>query len=138
MRYSMILVPFAAILLSVAGADANDTEQLQLRGRVDAVTVYRGQALVTRVVEIPGPSGLREIVVTDLPAHVVPSSIHAESTAGVEVRSLRFRSRPVQEDVRQEVREIDEQMRGIQDSMASNRKKLELILEHRGYLDRLD
>ncbi len=138
MRYSTILVPLAAILLSVAGADANDTEQLQLQGRVDAVTVYRGQALVTRVVAIPGPAGLREIVVTDLPAHVVPSSIHAQSTTGLEVRSLSYRSRPVQEDVRQEVREIDEQMRGIQDDMASNRKKLELILEHQGFLDRLD
>jgi hypothetical protein len=32
-------------------------------GKIDAVTVYRGQALITRVVDVPAPAGLREIVI---------------------------------------------------------------------------
>ena len=44
-------------------------------GRIESVTVYRGQALVTRVIELP-PSGgggtVREVVVTDLPPAIRP------------------------------------------------------------------
>lgn len=138
MRYPTIFLALFAILLSPAWAQANDAAPLQARGHIDAVTVYRGQALITRVLEIPGPSGLREIVVSDLPQHVVPGSLHAEATKGLKVRSLRYRMRPVQEDVRDEVREINEQMRTIGDDLTSNHKQVELITQHRAYLDRLD
>ena len=56
-------------------------------GLVDAVTVYRGQALVTRVIEVPGGTGLRELVVTGLPEAIIAGSLYAESSDGVEVRS---------------------------------------------------
>ena len=49
--------------------------QNETRGVVSAVTVYRGQALVTREVPIGGASGMREVVVTDLPAQVVPGRL---------------------------------------------------------------
>ena len=55
---------------------------LVTKGKLDEVTVYRGQALVTRLVEVPGPAGLREVVITDLPEHVQPASIYAENADG--------------------------------------------------------
>ena len=130
MRYPTMFLSLFAILLSTSRTDANDANPLQASGNIDAVTVYRGQALITRVLEIPGPSGLREIVVTDLPQHVVPGSLHAEATTGLKVRSLSYRMRPVQEDVRDEVREIDKQMRTISDDLTSNYKQIELIAQH--------
>src|SRR5690242_6349444 len=91
-----------------------------LHGTIDAVTVYRGQALVTRVVDIPGPAGLHEIVVTDLPQQVDPSSIYAESAEGVEVRSVLYRERALPEDARDEVRKLDDELQKTDAAIAAN------------------
>lgn len=111
---------------------------IELPGRIDTVTVYRGQALVTRVVDIPGPAGLREVIVTGLPAHALGGSIHAESANGVEVRSVLYRVRPVEHDVREEVRQLDEQIRAATDQLAEKQKLLELIAQRKAYLDKLE
>ncbi len=132
-RVSCGLMVVACALLLAAAA-----EGVELRGKVDAVTVYRGQALVTRLAELPGPAGLREVVVTDLPEHVVPGSIHAESADGVEVRSVRYRVRPVQEDVREEVRQLDQQIRELQDKLTANQRHTELATQQKAYLDKLE
>ena len=132
-QVSLILMSVGCLVATVQAG-----ETVEATGRVDAVTVYRGQAYVTRVVEIPGPAGLREVIVGDLPEHVVPDSIYAESADGVEVRSVRYRMRPVQEDVRQEVRELDEQLRHVQDELEANQRHVALLDEHKAYLDALE
>lgn len=104
-------------------------------GAIEAVTVYRGQALVTRVVEVPGPAGLREIIVTDLPARVLPGSIHAESNAAVQVRSVRFRTRPVSQDVREEVRQLDGVIAGLEDDLRGVKRRQALLTEHAALLE---
>lgn len=132
MRWAGVL---AACLMVSAVSAAGPIESA---GKVDAVTVYRGQALVTRGVELPGPAGLREVIVTDLPDHVVPGSIYAESADGVEVRSVLYRVRPVAQDVREEVRQLDEQIRQIQDKLQENQRRTELAGQQRAYLDKLE
>ncbi len=87
--------------------DGND-EEIIVAGEVSAVTVYQGQALVTRTVDLADVSGLAEVVVTNLPANVIASSLYAEPQKDVEIRSVRYRVRPMELDVRQEVRELDE------------------------------
>lgn len=115
-----------------------ETAVMEARGRLDAVTVYRGQALVTRVIEVPGPAGLREVVVTDLPAHVMPDSIHAENGGGVTIRSVRYRERPVVEDVREEVREIDVKIRELEDAAVQSQRLAAVLQQRVAYLDRLE
>ncbi len=78
--------------------------------RVTSVTVYQGNALVTREVDIPEGRGLVELVVTPLPAQTVDSSLHAEGTDGLRVLSTRFRTRAVKEDTRKEVRAKEAQI----------------------------
>jgi uncharacterized protein (TIGR02231 family) len=119
-------------------AGARDGDAQALPGRVDAVTVYRGQALVTRVVELPRPAGLREVVVTELPEHVVPGSLYAESADGVEVRSVRYRTRPITHDVRDEVRELDRAIQDQQDRLRVNQRQGQLLNERKEYLTRLE
>jgi hypothetical protein len=113
-------------------------EALETRGTLDAVTVYRGQALVTRVIEIAGPPGLREIVVTDLPEHAIPESLYAESSGQVEVRSVLFRERAVMQDVREEVRKIDDQIRALGDLIAANQQRVNLLNERRVMVEKLE
>jgi hypothetical protein len=55
------------VLILSTGAWA---KSIEAKGSIEAVTVYRGQALVTRVVEIDEPRGSVELVVTELPARM--------------------------------------------------------------------
>lgn len=61
-------------------------------GKVAAVTLYRGQAQVTRTVPVAGGAGASEVVVGPLPAQVVPDSLFAEGGEGVHVRAVRYRA----------------------------------------------
>ena len=68
------------------------------------VTVYQNNALVTREVEVPQGMGTLELVVTPLPPQTVNSSLYSEGTDGIRVLTTRFRTRPIMEDTREEVR----------------------------------
>jgi hypothetical protein len=107
-------------------------------GRLDAVTVYRGQALVTRLVDVPGPAGLREVVVTGLPNEIAPESLYAESADGVEVRSVRYRTRPVEQDVREEVRALDAQLAELQRKQTVNGRRRQDVEARKAYLAKLE
>ena len=128
---------FAAIFLSLAVCSAATAAETIVKGKVDAVTVYRGQALITRVVELPAGEGLGEIVVSELPDRIVPQSLFAEGSDGVEIRSVVYRNRPVAQDVRDEVRKIDEDLRALNDQTAALLGQQNLLKEQRGYLDKL-
>jgi hypothetical protein len=101
------------------------------------VTVYRGQALVTRVVDLPATAGLAEIVVSELPERLQPGSLFAESADGVEVRSVSYRERPVEKDVRADVQALDDEIRRISDLLTGNTKQQQVLAEQRQYLDKL-
>jgi len=60
--------------------------------RIESVTVYRGQALVTRVVTLPARAGELELVVADLPAQIIAGSLSASGANGVRSRSVRYRT----------------------------------------------
>ncbi len=137
MKQTLSRLSVLVVIVSVA-AQAGAVEPLIGAGEVDAVTVYRGQALVTRVVEVPGPAGLREVLVTDLPQHIVPNSIYAESANGLEVRSVSYRERPVSEDVREEVRELDVKIRDFEDQLRANQAQQKVVEKQRAYLDKLE
>ncbi len=121
-----------------AGLSVSAAQTVEIQGKLDAVTVYRGQALVTRLVEVPGPAGLREVVVTKLPDRVVPGSIHAESADGVVVRSVRYRVRPVSQDVRQEVRQLDLDIRETREKLDANARYRQLNQGYGAYLTALE
>jgi len=135
-RKSMVVAgPVMMLLWTWGSAEA---ETITSAGRIEAVTVYRGQAQVTRVVDAPKAAGLHEIVVTDLPAYILPGSLAAEAGSGLEVRSVRFRTRAVEADVREEVRKIDEQMRALGDDLALNESKRKQLDEQRAYLEKME
>lgn len=142
MRTAMLGVGIIAILTALAGglppAAQGADEPKSIHGSIEAVTVYRGQALVTRAVTAPGPAGLHEIVVSDLPERVLPGSIFAESVQGVEIRSVRYRVRPVAQDVRAEIRDLDVQLRATQDALAVSERNSKVIEEQWAYLNKLE
>ncbi len=127
-----------AVLSPLTSVPAFGLDPIDIKGNIDAVTVYRGQAMVTRLIEVPGPDGLREVVIGDLPENILPGSLFAECVRGGDVRSVRYRVRPVAEDVREEVRAIDEQLRAIEDQLRSLAGRKQLLAEQRTYMGNLE
>lgn len=126
---------FVGALWALAGW-LHAAEPIETRGAIDSVTLYRGQALVTRVIEVPS-EGLREVIVQELPEHVVPESLYAEASGG-EVRSVRYRVRPQAEDVREEVRALDEKLRAVEDRVMRVARQKQVNAEYKAFLANLE
>src|SRR6516164_228135 len=107
----LILVPWARTEDPPAAADAPPKAA---NSRIINVTVYPNSALVTREVEVPAGQGTLELVVTPLPEHTVNSSLYSEGSDGIRVLSTRFRTRPVREDTREEVRKLEDEIKRLQ------------------------
>lgn len=135
MRRPALFATFILACLAIAAAQA--VEPVTTEGRVTAVTVYQGQALVTREIDVDSAEGLMEVIVTGLPESVLPGSLFAEPAGDVQVRSVRYRSRPIEADVRQEVRELDEQIQNVADKLAAIIDERTLMNERKNYLDKL-
>jgi len=125
----------ATVALTLATSFAASSE---VPGRVTDVTLYRGQALVTRTIPVEGPEGSIEIIVGGLPEEIVSGSLFAESGDDAEVRAVRFRTRAVGEEPREEVRKLDEAMEGINEKLSSNEKNQGLLEKRNAYLDKLE
>jgi hypothetical protein len=82
--------------------------------RIVQVTVYPNSALVTREVDVPAGTGVVELVVNPLPQHTVNSSLYSEGNDKARVLTTRFRTRPVAEDTREEVRKLEDECHKLQ------------------------
>jgi hypothetical protein len=130
-------LPALLLILCLSASSLSAAEPLVTEGQVTAVTVYQGQALVTREIKIDSVDGLLEVVVTGLPESVLPGSLFAEPEGDVQVRSVRYRSRPIEADVRQEVRELDEQIQDVRDKIQAIVEERTVLNERKAYLDKL-
>lgn len=110
----------------------------EVTGSVSEVIVYRGQALVTRTIELDLPKGGSELVVCKLPNKIVPESLYAQASGDVAVSSVRYRERAVQEDTREEVKKLDAEIEKLQTKQRHAEMNLRLINENRGSISKLE
>ena len=73
----------AALVLWVTAASA---APVRSAGKVELVTLYRGQALVTRAVPFEAPAGPVELLVGELPSQILPDSLYADGGKEIEIR----------------------------------------------------
>src|SRR5260370_41248664 len=106
--------------------------------KIVAVTVYPDSALVTREVEVPAGAGVLELVVTPLPQHTINSSLYSESSEGMRVLSTRFRTRPVREDTREEVRKLEDEIRSLQRKAQSLQAELKAQAENMALIAKVE
>jgi len=125
----------AMVSAAFAGAPA---EEPGVKGTVEAVTLYRGQALVTRSVPVDAGAGRVELVVASLPQQVVPDSLFAEGGDGIEIRAVRFRSRAVGEEPRDDIRKLDGEIEIVQDKVARSKKMQEIITQRLAFLSKME
>jgi uncharacterized protein (TIGR02231 family) len=122
--YALTLTIALALALAVVGpsayaqpsdpAAAADDALPRAISHLDRVTVFRGEALVTRVVEVPAGKGDIDLVVEDLPERVVPASLAARPEGeGLLVRAVRFQSRVSQHAPDPKIAALDEELRQL-------------------------
>jgi hypothetical protein len=105
--------------------------------KITDVTVYQGQALVTREVTVPEGEGTLELLVTPLPAQVEGRSLHTDGADGLRVLSTRFRTRAVKDDTRQEVRAKEELVHKLQTEAKRLQQEIKVQEEDLKYLEKL-
>jgi hypothetical protein len=127
---ALVLMGLAALPVSAATVTAP--------GKVTAVTVFQGQALVTRVIELPEDAGLVEAVVTDLPEQLLAGSLYAEPGDGVEVRSVRTRNRPVDSAPREEVKAIEATIKDLSRQLRAVQRERANLAQRMNYLNQLE
>jgi uncharacterized protein (TIGR02231 family) len=110
----LVLGPALRSANSPAAREAPPAQAKLATSRVRAVTVYPNGALVTREVDVPEGAGTVELTVTPLPPATVNSSLYTEGSDGIRVLATRFRSRPILEDTREDVRKLQEELKQLQ------------------------
>ena len=111
------------LVLVLCGITLGNTAAIP--GAISGVTVYRGQALVTRTLDLEVPAGSSEIVVTGLPHQIVSESLYAQASGDAMVLSVRYREQAVQEDTREEVKQLDAQIEAKNRQIKHTQKNLE-------------
>lgn len=106
--------------------------------RITHVTVYPANALVTREVEVPAGAGIVELVVSPLPERTMNSSLYSEGSDGIRVLATRFRTRPVPEDTREEVRKLEEEMKRLQQTAKKLQADLAACKQNMALMDKLE
>jgi hypothetical protein len=104
------------------------------KSKIDKVTVYPNNALVTREVEVPDGAGLIELVISPMPDQIVPSTMYSEGGSGLRVLTTRFSTRQVLEDTSEERRKLEAEKEKYQivaskiaSEMANLAKNIELL-----------
>ncbi|MFP4055416.1 MAG: mucoidy inhibitor MuiA family protein [Candidatus Brocadiia bacterium] len=134
----LVGVATLASLASLALGAAPPPEPAPIPGRVESAVLYRGQALVTRRVPVAVEAGRGALVVGNLPEQVVGDSLFAEGGEGVEVRSVRYRTRAVGEAPREEVRQLEQAIQEVEDQAARNKRMQELVSQRLKFLESLE
>jgi len=129
---------FLGCVCAVAAVATSLDAAEPVTGSVDAVTLYRGQALVTRTVPVEGKKGPQELVVAGLPEQTQTDSLFAEAGDALEVRAVRFRTRAVGEEPREEVRKLDMAIQETNDNIAAVQKHLQTLRSRIAFLDRIE
>ena len=124
----------AMMVLAAGGAIAGEQP---LRGKIDSVMLYRGQALVTRVVTLNLPAGGSQVVVDGLPEQILADSLYATTEQGVQVRAVRYRADAVGEAPREEVRALEAEIDGLDVKIRRSQEQQKALAEQIAFLGKL-
>ncbi|MCF7972380.1 MAG: mucoidy inhibitor MuiA family protein [Phycisphaerae bacterium] len=108
------------MLMCCLSLTALTASELKNNGKITKVTVYRGQALITRQIDTELSQGTAELVAGHLPEHLIPESLFAQTQNHIKILSVRYRQRAVTEDTREEVQALDQQIQRLEQSLHEN------------------
>jgi len=122
MKKQTQICTFAVVVICLLAA-TGFAEVSTTTGSISEVTVYRGQALVTRTIDVDLPLGMSELIVEGLPVKIIPESLYAQTSGDVKVLSVRYREKAVKEDTREEVKKLDAQIKEVNNQIFHTERK---------------
>jgi hypothetical protein len=139
-RMGLLLSALALSLCLCHSLRAEETKNVEktVESRITAVTVYQNTALVTREVNVPEGQGQLELAVSALPPQTIDGTLYSEGTDGIRILSTRYRQRPVKEDVREEVRKLQAQIKEMQITRQNLESQMQVIQQTLGMLSKLE
>ncbi|MBX9626574.1 MAG: mucoidy inhibitor MuiA family protein, partial [Gemmataceae bacterium] len=137
-RFLALAILTAGLGLTARGQDPKADPVKPAASRITAVTLYQSTALVTREVTLPDAAGVAEVVVSPMPPQVIPTSLYAEGGDAGRVLSVRFRTRQIAEDTREEVRKLDAQLKTLTQKTQGLQADLKAAEENLKLLDKLE
>jgi len=114
-----------ALAVTFAASVAQATQGT--KREVTEVTVYRDQALVTRTIQVIGQRGPLEILVTDLPDKIIPTSLSVESQGNSRIHSVTYRAKALKGETRPEVQDIDEKIAILEKQLREIKARQQLL-----------
>jgi hypothetical protein len=127
------LVSWASMSLAESNAPVKEA-----KSKITSVTIYPGNALITREVEVPEGNGLMEIVVTPLPPQVVDGSLYSEGNDGIRILTTRYRTRAIQEDKREEVKKLNDERKKLLLARQELEAKGKVVTENQALLTKME
>src|SRR5437868_179322 len=148
-RFALAAIALAAVFacaMLTRGQAQEGSSQPTLRlakSRIDKVTVYPTNALITREVEVPAGAGLIELIIAPMPDQIVPSTMYSEGSEGLRVLTTRFSTRQVMEDTSEERRKLEAEKEKydvsaarIASEIASAQKNIEMLTKMEGVAEK--
>ena len=89
-------------------------EKIEAKGKVNAVTLFRGQALVTRTVPIEAGAGSIQLTIKDLPPSIQGHSLFVNAGDDLKVRAVRYHTSATGKAPKEEVQELDDKIAAIE------------------------
>ncbi|MGV3483982.1 MAG: mucoidy inhibitor MuiA family protein [Planctomycetaceae bacterium] len=118
-------------------ADQREEATPAAASKITSVTLYRDQALVTRVIPLEPGEGMRTVFVANLPELLVADSVYAEGDDQVSIRAVRVSSRQQAMSGRDEVRELETELEGLQSTKQVMTSELEVLQKNLDSLDQM-
>lgn len=136
MRNAIALIVFLAPTL--LRAEETGKSGIPAKNRIVSVTVYQGNALITREVSVPEGKGVMELLISPLPPQTLVNSPYAEGLDGIRVLNTRYRTIPIKEDTREEVRKLEAQLRQLLSDAQKLQADIKLMADQHAFLGKLE
>lgn len=132
MIWSMVLS--FCVSVSVAQADV-----IKADSRITAVTVYPGQALVTRSASVTLPAGAHQISFENIIPQVDENSIRVSGAGSAKVKlfGAQLKREFSAEVVSEKAKDLQQQIQDLQDQRASVQAEEQILLQEREFLNSL-
>ncbi len=134
---TLIRVLLFIFLSSLLQAQVNRPIPKIVSSKVESVILYRGQALVTRKLDVEDFSGSKKVIVSELPHQILPDSLFAEGK-GIDVRAVRYRTFEVGEEPKEELKKIDFDIENVNHQIYRIELMKQVLNKRSQYLDRLE
>ena len=134
----MITSLWLAAWLACAQIPPAENKPAATTSKIDTVTIYRGQALVTREVVVPEGLGTLELMVSPISPLIVESSLYTEGTEGLRILGTRSKIEAVTDDSQKQIQAVNDRIKTLQANGERIQNEIAVQRQDLQYLQKLE